>query len=209
MATTKLNIYNQALIQLKQSTLASLTEEIEARYVLDELYEPVTKEMLEKGHWTFAMRSVSITEDTAITPAFGYSMAFNFPDDWVRTYALSLNEFFNPLFHDWMEEANLLFANAGPLYLRYVSNSASGFGMDLTRWTGRFTKAVAFEMAYRGAPKIAGSSDSFIEKLEGDAVKAVDEALQFEALREPGKQLPQGRWTSGRFNERRTWNGRR
>ena len=77
MATTKLAVYNQALIQLKQSSLVSLTEEIEARYVLDTLYDAVTKEMLEKGHWTFAMRSVEITQDTAITPAFGYSKAFN------------------------------------------------------------------------------------------------------------------------------------
>lgn len=206
---TKLQVYNQALIQLKQSALADLTEEIEARYVLDNLYDAVTKEMLEKGHWTFAMRSVSITEDTSITPAFGYSMAFNMPDDWVRTYALSMNEFFNPLYYDWLEEAGLLFANSGPIYLRYVSNNVSGFGMDLTRWTGRFTKAVAFELAWRGAPKISGSSDSFLEKLEGDAARAVDEALQFEALREPGKQLPEGRWNAARFSPNRTWNGRR
>jgi len=209
MATTKLAVYNQALIQLKQSSLVSITEEIEARYVLDTLYDAVTKEMLEKGHWTFAMRSVEITQDTAITPAFGYSKAFNKPDDWVRTYAISMNEFFNPLFYDWTEEAGLLFADSAPIYLRYVSNDANGYGMDLALWTGRFTKAVAFEMAYRGAPKIAGSSDSFAEKLEGDAARAVDEALQFEALREPGKQLPQGRWTQDRFNHRRLWNGRK
>lgn len=206
---TKLQVYNQALIQMKQSKLADIAEDIEARYVLDELYDPVVKEMLEKGHWTFAMRSVSITEDTSITPAFGYSMAFNMPDDWVRTYALSMNEFFQPLYYDWLEEAGLLFANSGPIYLRYVSNAVSGFGMDLTRWTGRYTKAVAFELAYRGAPKIAGSSDSFVEKLEGDAAQAVDEALQFEALREPGKQLPQGRWNAARLSPNRTWNGRR
>lgn len=206
---TKLQIYNQALIQLKQSALADLTEDIEARYVLDNLYDAVTKEMLEKGHWTFAMRSVSITEDTAITPAFGYSMAFNMPDDWVRTYALSMNEFFQPLYYDWLEEAGLLFANSGPIYLRYVSNSASGFGMDLTRWTGRFTKAVAFELAWRGAPKVSGSSDSFLEKLENDAARAVDEALQFEALREPGKMLQEGRWNGARLSPNRTWNGRR
>ena len=84
---TQLEIYNLALLQMKQSTLADLTEEIEARYVLDALYDFVLKEMVEKGYWVFAMRTVQITQDTAITPAFGYSMAFNMPEDWVKTWA--------------------------------------------------------------------------------------------------------------------------
>lgn len=193
---TQLEVYNLALIQMKQSVLAAVDEDIEARYILDELWTTVRQEMVEKGFWVFAMRTVEITQDTAITPAFGYSMAFNKPDDWMRTWGLSLSEYLDPLHDAWLEEGNVLFADAGPLYLRYVS-STRGYNGDL--WTGRFTKAFAFELAYRGAPKIAGSSDSFTEKLEGDALRAVNEALQLEALREPGRSLPQGHWNSARF----------
>lgn len=204
---TQLEIYNLALIQMKASPLADLTEQIEARYDLDALWLHVRKEMLEKGFWQFAMRSVKITKDAAITPAFGFSMAFNMPDDWVRTYAVSMSEFFDPLFYDWTEESNLLFADCEPLYLRYISNDVN-YGLNGDRWTGRFVKAFAFELAYRAAPKVAGSSDSFTEKLESDALRAVNEALQFEALREPSKMLPQGRWNSGRFGRAQN-NGRR
>lgn len=197
---TQLEIYNLALLQMKQSKLADLTEDIEARYVLDDLYDFVLKEMVEKGYWVFAMRTVQITQDEAITPAFGYSQAFNMPEDWVKTWGVSLSERMEPLHEDWIEESNLLFADAGPLYLRYVSNHTSGYGYDGDRWTGRFIRAFAFELAYRAAPKVAGSSDAFNKKLEGDAIRAVNEALQFEAHREPVRSLPQGRWNGARFN---------
>lgn len=197
--TTKLEIYNLALLHMKASALASLTEEVEARYVLDTLYASVTKNMLENGFWKFAIRSVRITPDPDVTPTFGYSLAFNKPDDWVRTYDLSESEDFSPPLDDWIEEANLFFAHVDPIYVRYVSNDATGFGMNMDRWTGRFITALAFHLAWRAAPKATGSSDSFNEKLEGDYLKALSDAKQFEALREPSKAPPQGRWNSGRF----------
>ena len=86
-----------------------------------------------------------------------------------------------------------------PLYLRYVSNSSSGYGYDLARWTARFEKAVAFELAVRIAPKASGSSDSLIERLQADALKAKSDALAYEALRNPPRRLPEGRWNRTRW----------
>jgi hypothetical protein len=198
--TTKLEVYNLALLQMKASTLSSTTERVEARFVLDALWPTVVAGMLEDGFWKFAMRSVRITQDTNIAPNFGYPMAFNMPDDWVRTYSLSLSENFEPFLDDWIEESNTFFAHAGPLYVRYISNSETGYGMDMTRWTARFVKALAFCLAWRASPKATGSSDNFNEKLEADYARALSQAKSFEALRDPPKQLPQGRWNSGRFS---------
>lgn len=207
--TTKLEVYNLALLQMKASTLAALTEEVEARRVLDALWPTVVAEMLEDGFWKFATRTVEITQDTSVTPAFGYALAFNKPSDWVRTYDISLSENFEPPHLDWIEEGNLFFSHAGPLYVRYISNSDAGYGMDLARWTTRFTTALAFRLAWRASPKATGSSDSFNEKLEGDYLGALSRAKAFEAMREPAKALPQGRWNSGRFGTRHAYrNGR-
>ena len=68
---TQLDVYNQALLALKESMLASLTEERESRRVLDALWVDVRQKMIEAGFWKFAVRAVSITQDTSITPAFG------------------------------------------------------------------------------------------------------------------------------------------
>ena len=200
--TTKLQLYNLALAKMKASALVAVTDRSEARRALDTHYDHVLQYMLEAGFWKFAMRTVSITQDTSVTPSFGYSQAFNMPSDWVRTYDVSASQDFNPPLEDWIEESNLFFAHSGPLYVRYVSNSSSGYGLDLSRWTARFITAVAYELAARSAPKATGSSDSFTEKLEKDAVAALSNAKNFEALREPSKRLPQGAWNTGRFASR-------
>lgn len=199
--TTQLELYNLALLHMKASRLSGLTENNEARRTLDVFYQPVLAHMLEAGFWKFAMRSVMITQDEAITPEFGYSMAFNKPEDWVRTYCLSLSEDLEnaPPFNDWIEETNLFFARSTPIYLRYVSNASAGYGMDLTRWSARFTTAAAFELAYRSCAKITGASGADQDNYQKDAIKALGEARTFEALREPTKSLPGGRWNRYRF----------
>ena len=195
---TKLQVYNLALIQMKASTVVT-SEENEATRTMDAWWDLVVSGALEAGFWKFAMRSCRIDADADVTPTFGYTKAFNKPDDWVKTYDLSLSEYFDPPHYDWIEESNLFFSDAEPLYLRYVSNS-TGYGLDLTRWTSRFTKAVASELAFRASPKAAGTSDSFNEKLMKQAVLDMSDAKTFEAMREPPKHLPQGRWNSGRFS---------
>lgn len=196
---TILSVKNMALIQMKASPLADVSETNEASLVLDTLWDEVLKEMLEAGFWKFAMRTVEITEDNDVSPAFGMAYAFNMPDDWVRTYLVSLSETMDPPLDPYEEEANLLFADATPLYLRYVSNADPDFGGDLDRWTARFTKAMAFKLATRAAPKAMGASDSALERLRKDEEMAVLEALGFEAQREPAKRPPAGRWVSQRF----------
>jgi hypothetical protein len=200
---TKAIIYNLALLQMKASVVA-VGEVNEATRTLDALYDTVLAEMLEAGFWVFAMRTVQITVDPLITPSFGYQSAFNKPSDWVRTYDISLNESMTPPLYGWIEEYNLFFADSDPLYVRYVSNAAVGYGMDLTRWTTRFAKAVAFELAARAGPKATGTSDSFKKTLLEEAAMALSKALMFEALREPPKRLPQGQWNQGRFARSRS-----
>jgi hypothetical protein len=194
----QLSLYNLALMHLRESPLVSLTENREARRVLDVLYPEMRREMLEAGFWKFAIKSTMITQDTAIVPAFGYRMAFNKPADWVKTYDVSFSEYFNPPSFDWIEESNLIFADGAPLYLRFVSNSDIGYGHDIARWTSRFTTAFAFKLAWRAAPKVTGSSDNMKADLEKDFEKALSFALSFEALREPSKRPPQGAWNASR-----------
>lgn len=198
----QLSIYNQALLHLKESPLADLTEERESRRVLDALWAPVRQVMLEAGFWKFAMRTVRITKDPDIVPAFGMSMAFNKPADWVKTYLVSVDEGMNQPFYDWQEESNQFFADVDPLFVRFVSNATPGYGHDPARWTGRFVQAFAFELAWRAAPKAAGSSDGLIERLEKDKMLALSTAISFEALREPTRRPPQGKWNSARFGGR-------
>lgn len=196
--TDQLTLYNRALGHCQETKLATITENRPSRHVLDLHYTDVLKDMIEGGFWHFAMRSVSITYDPDISPAFGYTKAFNTPEDWVKTYQVSASDRFTPPLEDWIHESNLFWCDQETIYLRYVSNSDDGYGYDLDRWTERFTKAFALELAARIAPSLPGSNAD-VERLEEKALTARSDALSFEAMTQPPRRPPMGNWNRARF----------
>jgi hypothetical protein len=198
---TKLEIYNLALSHINTTTLAAVDEAREARYVLDTWWTITVAEMLEAGFWKFAMRTVSITDNGSSAPSFGYVYNFDKPADWVRTFQISLSESMNPPLDDWIEENLFIFANSTPIYLRYVSNDVE-YGMSMSLWTARFNIALSYKLAAYICGPVTGSSDAFRERLEKKANEAVSVALSFEALREPNRRPPDGKWNQSRFGRR-------
>lgn len=201
MPLDKLTLYNQALFHTDTAKLSGLTENVAPRQYLDLHYDDVLKYMIEQGYWKFAMRSVSITADPIVSPAFGFTSAFNHPDDLVKVYQMSVSDRFDPPLENWIDESNLFWADEDTLYCRYVSNSSSGYGYDLTRWTGKFQLAVTLELAHRIAPRLPGSKVD-MDDLRTAKDAARNEALSFEAMKEPPKRPPIGRWASARFRSR-------
>lgn len=200
--TTQLEIYNLALSHVREGTLAAVDEAREARYQLDLHYSQDLAFMLEAGFWKFAMRTVKIDYDPDTATAFGASRVFNKPDDWVRTYLVSGSERLDPPLEDWLEEGNVFIADITPIYVRYVSNSDTGYGMDMTRWTARFVAAFAWKLASSIAPKVMGASESSKAGIKEEADRALKEALVFEAMREPTRRPPDGKWNQARTRGR-------
>lgn len=194
---TQLQLYNLALSHLKSQSIASVAEATERRRVLDIFYTSTLALMLEKGFWKFAMRTVQVDADGAITPAFGQSHAFTKPEDWVKTYWVSGNQLGDPPLEGWIEEANMWFADIDPIYVRYVSNDDSDYGGDLARWTQRYTMAVSLELAWWACPKITGSGE-LQDGIRKQADNLLSQALSHEALREPVRRSPEGKWNQSR-----------
>jgi len=201
--TTKLAVYNLALSHLRETKLAAVDEAREARYALDDWWDQTLAWMLEAGFWKFALRSVRIDTDPDVTEAFGLAYPFSKPTDWVRTYQISASEMMEPPLEDWVEEGGYLWANVDPIYMRYVSNDAS-YGMSMARWSARFVDALAFRLAYNTCPRITGSSDSLIKALGDYSDSALSKALSFEAMREPNRRPPEGKWNQSRHGSRWT-----
>lgn len=202
--TTKLALYNQALLHIKESPLGTdgLLDIREARYYLDVVYEPVFQYMLESGFWKFAMRTVQIDADSAVTPAFGLTNAFNKPDDWIKTYQVSAAERMDPPLEDFLDEANQFWSDADPIYVRYVSNSTDGYGGDLTKWSAKAAAAFAFELGWRIVGKATGMTSSDKKTLEDEKKAALATALASEAIREPARRPAEGRWAGSRGGSR-------
>jgi len=103
--TDKLSLYNAALSHIGDRKLASLTEEREPRYVLDDIFDDGAIDYcLEQGLWSFATRTLEMDYTPSVEPDFGYRRGFQKPTDWLRTVALATDEYFKTPLTEYADE---------------------------------------------------------------------------------------------------------
>lgn len=198
MAATQLGIYNGALLALGERRLSSVAEDTEARRELDGAYADVLAECLAAGGWNFAMETVQVDADTGVTPSFGFRNVFAKPSDWVRTHALSDDEYFGAPLTQYYDDVNFWSSDANPIYVRYVSND-TGLGLEMTRWPRMFTRFVELELAVRVCERLTQNT-SLRERLEKDRDKARRTALNHDTMNEAQpKFMPSGSFTRSRW----------
>ena len=135
----KLDVYNAALRLLKQGRLATLTDNVPARYLLDDVYAGALAYMLEQGQWAFASKSATVAGSASSNR--GYTYRHTKPADFVRLISVSNSTTYYPPLEDYAEDAVYWFSNEAAIYVTYVSNDAS-YGGDLTKWPTTYSKAV-------------------------------------------------------------------
>lgn len=205
--TTQLKLYNGALRNLKERRLASLSEATKARFELDNVWDGggVIKEVLEQGYWNFAIRTAKFTPDVGFTASFGYRNRFTIPSDFVRLVALCEDEYFNTPHNQYTEEAGNWFSDLDELYVSYISDD-NDYGANLSRWPKSFTTYVELYLADEVAGVLTGEADM----VKDDLRKALVDARAKDAMNEPTKFMPQGRFTQARRGGRAGWDrGRR
>jgi hypothetical protein len=201
--TTRLLLYNAALLECKERKLASLTEECEARRVLDDVWDGgFVNDVLSEGQWRFASRSVELTPEDDVETLFGYSNAFAIPSDHVRTTALCEDERFQVPLLGYQVEAGYWYADIDPIYLTYVSNDAD-YGGDLSRWPPQFRRFAELYLAYRILPRLTGSNADR-DTIKKDLKRERTEAKSVDSSESPTRFSPQGSWVSARLGSRST-----
>lgn len=197
MAATRLKIYNGALRILGERKLASLSENREPRRVLDDIWDDqFTDYCLEQAPWNFAMRSIELSYSPSITPAFGYTRAFDKQSDWIRTAAVSLDEFFNTPLTQYTDEGEYWRANHDTLYIKYVSNDAS-YGGDLSLWPASFVRYVEAQLAMEACSRITKSDNERLD-IERRVKRMLAEAKNKDAMNQPTQFAPTGSWVNSR-----------
>lgn len=200
--TSQLSLYNDALLLMRERKIASLTENIEARRILDTAWDGgVVQYCLERGQWTFATRTIKLLYSPSVEPTFGYPRAFDKPDDFVRTAAICSDEFFREPLLQYSDEADFWFANIDIIYVKYVSNDDE-YGWDMGKWPQSFVEFVVATLANRAVGKITQSKevvDDVRRKFDG----FVKEAKSVDAMAKPTAFPPMGTWTRSRL-----WGGR-
>ena len=159
MSATRLSVYNGALLLCGERALSALTDAVEARYLLDTVWNNNGVDgCLEEGQWEFAMRTIQIDYDTGITPTYGYARAFNKPTDWILTSAVCSDEFFRVPLTRYVDEAAYWYADIDTIYVRYVSNDAN-YGGNLAGWPRSFTEFVEAHFASKIILKVSSSEE--------------------------------------------------
>ena len=203
----QLSIYNGALTILGERKLASLTENREPRYKLDDVWNnDLIDRVLHMGQWNFAKRSVELQASPSVTPSFGHQFAFDKPEDFIRTMMVCHDEYFNVPITRYSDESKWIFTDSETIYFAYVSNDDQ-WGGDLSLWPPNFTEMVEHYMAWKAGPRISGL-DISEKKLLQLYKLALAEAKATDAMESPAKFAPEGGWAQSRRGFRRGGNDR-
>lgn len=206
MATDQLSLYNGALRVIGERRLANLAENVESRHELDDLWDDdVVGDCLEKGAWNFATRTQQLDASPSVEPSFGYRYAFEKPEDWVRTVAISADPYFNTPLTQVVDEDGFWFSNYQTIYVRFVSDDEA-YGRDLSKWPRSFTKFVQAHMGASVALRLS-KGETILDRATKEAEKRLSDALMRDAVNTPTAFPPPGSWVQARMGGS-TW-GRR
>jgi hypothetical protein len=199
---TKINLYNGALLLCGERFLASLTEEVEPRRLLDHAWDTGgVRAALEKGQWHFAMRTVLVDYDPGIAPDFGYARAFLKPTDWVLTSALCSDEYFNSPLTQYADEAGYWYSDLDVIYVRYVSDDSS-YGGDLAHWPESFREYMEAYLACKIVKSLTADKDT-IDEVEKEEKERLEHAKSRAAMAAPTSFPARGAWSRSRSRSTR------
>jgi hypothetical protein len=196
--STKLLIYNNALVKIGERALSALTEERAPRRHLDTIWDNGAVDFcLEQAQWYFAMRAVLADYDPSIEPAFGYRRAFQKPSDWIVTSALCSDEYFTTPITQYLDEAGYWYCDYDIIYVKYVSNDSS-YGGDMGKWPATFAEYVSTYLAGEILLSMTQDFNKYAEYQKGAVKEALLTAKNKAAMAEPTMFPAQGNWSKSR-----------
>jgi hypothetical protein len=197
--TTKLEVYNIAMRYLGAVRLHptnGLTENRPDRKELDAVYDHSLALMLLEGIWYYAIRTIEITADPDIEPAFGFPYAYAHPEDFVALAKISNDPYLRNEIGEFSNENKVIACSYPSIYMSYISNGTD-YGLDLGKMSAKFVEAWGCRMAMMTGLPVTGQRNDD-ESLEVKFRRRLDDALGKEALDQRVKGKPPGRWTQSR-----------
>ena len=83
MATSVVQIVNNALVKIGANAILTLTEDSEAARAANLIYEQIRDACIRDHVWNFAVNRVELAQNST-APAFGFSYQYNLPSDCLR-----------------------------------------------------------------------------------------------------------------------------
>ena len=198
MASTRLQIYNDALQVCGERMLLALTENRPPRFYLDNVWNNNgVNHCLEKGMWTFATRTSMLTPNPSLAPSFGYRQGYNKPVDWTGTVAMCSDEYFKSPLVAYEDEAAIWFADIEPIYVRYVSNDPA-YGQNLALWPSYFADYVSAHFAAKIVKSLTGDKAKR-DEVAANEITQLRNASNMDMKQQPTRFPAEGSWNKSRY----------
>ena len=146
MATSVVDICNNALIRIGSKTITSLTDGDKVANSCNTVYERTRDTLLRMHLWNFAMKRIQLASEED-APAFGFSYSYPLPSDFIRVKQLDESD------DTYKIEAGKLLTDASTVKLIYVSRIE-----DVAQFDPLFTEALVLLIAINLSYILIGSN---------------------------------------------------
>lgn len=151
---SKFEIYQFALRHLGDARLALITDDVEARYALDDAWPRATSFVLRQAAWRYALKTAALVVGGTLVP--GYAISYSRPLDWLRTQAIFVagpDGSEDPF--DLREQGATVAVNITAVpWMRYVSSAY--LDPAFADWPEQVAQVVAAYLAFLAAERITG-----------------------------------------------------
>lgn len=145
MATSVVDICNNALVRIGSKTITSLTDGDKTANACNLIYSQARDALLRQHLWNFAIERTQLaSSETA--PAFGFSYSFPLPSDFIRVQSIEGSPQYK------IEGTNLL-TDHNEIKLIYVKKVT-----DVAKFEPLFTEALILLLAIRLTYTLIGSN---------------------------------------------------
>ena len=195
---TKIQIWNRALYHLGgRGRLETDTDDVEARYVFETIWDFVLEDALSRGDWHFATRTHTGVRNTTVTPVPGYFYTFDKPADWMRTLSYAHNDFFDDEYRETLslrDEGQYWYSIFETLFVRYISSSFAADDM-IQFYPHSYVEYVALLLARDSVERLT-QSNSLHEKLIALTDRQLRKAKSINARNEKEALVRYGSWAN-------------
>jgi hypothetical protein len=187
MATSVVQIVNNALIKIGASTILTLTENSEAARAANLIYEQVRDASIRDHVWNFAIRRVELAQNST-APAFEFSYQYNLPSDCLRVLRMEDMGMYYKI------EGGKLLTDEGTAKILYLSRVE-----DVNLFDALFVEALSARIAAELSVTLSESNTLYSNMMEMYQRKIAD-ARSMDAQESGYQELIADTWLDSRIN---------
>lgn len=190
MASSEVQLCNQALQKLGEQRITSLTQDHPNARDCNVAYAAMRDLELRRHPWSFAITRAELAAD-ATDPDFGFDNRYLLPTDCLRL--LDPDPLGNTNDRDWTIEGRYVLTDwDAPLQIRYVKRVT-----DTTQFDALFDEALACRIALQLC-EMKTQSNPKLENIKQQYKDAISEARRINAIEKISAEMPEDTWITVR-----------